>query len=70
MMDHQYQTNLNNWFKQEICLKNGFISTKLTENRLILDFKAHGVVRTLGDGKDVGGNLIPPLPSVHANCPL
>ena len=70
MIDHQYQTNLDNWFKQEICLKNGFISTKLTENRLILDFKAHGVVRTLGDGKDVGRDLIPPLPSVHANRSL
>ena len=43
---------------------------RLTEDGLILDFKAHGVVRALGDGKDVGRNLIPPLASVHANSPL
>ena len=73
MIDHQYQTNLDNGLKQDICFKNGFIydrSIKLTENGLILDFKAHGVVRALGDGKDVGRDLIPPLASVHPNCPL
>ena len=46
------------------------IFIKLTKNGLILDFEAHGVVRALSDGKDVWGNLIPPLASVHANCPL
>ena len=43
---------------------------RLTEDGLILDFKAHGVVRTLSDGKDMWRNLIPPLASVHANSPL
>ena len=38
-------------------IDNSLIYNRLTKNGLILDFKAHRVVRALSNGKDVWWNL-------------
>ena len=32
--------------------------------------EAHGVIGTLGNGEDVGRDLVPPLPAVQADSPV